>query len=243
MPYGLLTVPQVSQVSGIKTDTLYRAISSGKLKPLIKDGVKYLDYEKQMPKYCEKSRFFEWNGETVVRTIIHPWSKENRNESSVNPSQPPKQGQLLQRVKTSTGNGFKNSMNDDGIKDAKKAREQEAIYKAKKMRLDYEREAGKVVNVEEIKKQWEDTANLIQQKILSVPERVAPEITGIVMRHLEADTEFEAEHYIRNILREELIYALSGIADGLMEDDFEEPPSPIEIERMKSDEDDVEDDQ
>jgi len=131
-------------------------------------------------------------------------------------------------------NKDKNKNNDDNSK-VKKARIDELYYKAKMTKLKYEKEAGKLVDIDKVRKKEEDIALTLQDKLLSIPERIAPLLNGNIRTYLDQDKDFESEHYVRTKLKDELKYALTEISDILTNSKDNSDKSPLEADKNEID--------
>ncbi|QPC43997.1 hypothetical protein HW532_15645 [Kaustia mangrovi] len=79
----------------------------------------------------------------------------------------------------------------------------EKIWAARKRKLDYEREAGKLVSVDEVQRQAFETARATRDAILSIPDRISSLLAA------EVDPA-----RVNVLLADELRKALEGLADA-----------------------------
>lgn len=86
------------------------------------------------------------------------------------------------------------------------AREQEALFKAKKAQLDYEKDLQKSVDIEMVQKLIANLAVDTCKAILAVPDRVSPVLSTM-----------EDAHKIHQYLTEELKFALDTLSRTLVE--------------------------
>ena len=75
------------------------------------------------------------------------------------------------------------------------------LYSARTAKLDYLRRSGKLVEVDAVRRAWQNIAISVQKAVLAVPDRVAPLCVG------ENDLV-----QIRNKMRSELLYALKNLS-------------------------------
>jgi phage terminase Nu1 subunit (DNA packaging protein) len=99
------------------------------------------------------------------------------------------------------------------------AAKKKLIYQAEQEKLKYERDAGKVIDINIVMKEWSNIAVSVQKAILTVPDRVAPLCVG--------KESFE----IHTLLMMELKYALKNLSFEMKDqsnDDDEEAGTETE---------------
>lgn len=112
------------------------------------------------------------------------------------------------RAASSDDEDNENDDNESGpigpVKTIAEARLQRETYLALQAKLDYEKDSGLYISVEDVKREFEDIAVKVQMGVLSVPPRVSAIIA--------AETD---EFKVQSLLMSELKLALRTIADGL----------------------------
>ena len=78
--------------------------------------------------------------------------------------------------------------------------------KAKKAQLEYEKELGKKIDLDEVLIAQEEIATAVKSAVLSIPDRVCSEMVGM------------NAHDMHRLLTEELNHALTSLASGLRDE-------------------------
>ncbi len=91
-----------------------------------------------------------------------------------------------------------------GSGEYEKARTEKEIYRAKMAKLNYERMDGSLVPVEAVRKQAFETARMVRDSLLNIPNRVSPILAA------------ESDHReINQILTKEITQCLENLASDL----------------------------
>lgn len=91
-----------------------------------------------------------------------------------------------------------------------KARTMEAVFRAKQRELTYKIDSGKYVPIEKVKTEAFDLGRSVQQKLLTLPARLAPELA--VLAALPAD---QIEPAMRKRMTDEVKRIISDLITGL----------------------------
>ena len=89
------------------------------------------------------------------------------------------------------------------------AKTKETTYKARLRRLEYEERSGSLVNAVEVKAQWQELAQGLRTRLMSIPQALAPRLASMT-----------ESHDIRIALDEAIRQALQDVAD-----DARRPPA------------------
>jgi phage terminase Nu1 subunit (DNA packaging protein) len=84
------------------------------------------------------------------------------------------------------------------------AKTAEMVYRAKLRKLDFEVRSGKLIPADEVKVQWFKVCRGIRDKLLAIPQKLAPQLAGL------SDL-----HEVRDVLASEIEAALKGLNDEL----------------------------
>lgn len=144
-PRKWITQAEFSRLFNVTEETIRQAIKTGKIDRARKGGVWKINKETEGPKFANRSR-----------------SVLDREQSA--------EAQKL----ANTAPGEKSSSETEEEITPYNSRQQQELYKALKARLDYDRERGKVVDIEEAKAHWQNVAIAVRKYVLNIADRLAP---------------------------------------------------------------------
>ncbi len=80
------------------------------------------------------------------------------------------------------------------------ARLADMVYRAKLRRLEFETKQGKLVEAENVKQRWAAILVVLKERILAVPDKLAPELTALT-----------EERHVRDALKREMQAVLKAV--------------------------------
>jgi phage terminase Nu1 subunit (DNA packaging protein) len=81
------------------------------------------------------------------------------------------------------------------------------VFRAKLRRLEFETRQGKLIEAETVKTRWASILVEIKERILAMPDRLAPEVTALTDERQVREALKREMHALLNLLRSDVQYA------------------------------------
>lgn len=144
-PRKWITQAEFARLFNVSEEAIRQAIKTGKIDRAKKGGVWKINKETEGVKFANCSR-----------SLLDREQSEDARTIASKPAGVNSPGETEQEITPYN------------------SRQQQELYKALKARLDYQKEKGKVVDVEEAKARWQGVAVAVRKYILNIPDRLAP---------------------------------------------------------------------
>lgn len=158
--HGLLTVTEYARRRGVSHVAVIKAVKTGRITKT-PDG-------KIDPEKADQ----EWAANTDPSKPLNSVSGNPKHRRP--PDSPKIPGADVEAASTASAGGVPPYLQSRAIREA---------YEARLSKLDYEVRTGKLVNVDEVKVVAFNTARMARDKLMNMPDRLAPLLAGISDSH------------------------------------------------------------
>jgi phage terminase Nu1 subunit (DNA packaging protein) len=185
---------------GVTHAAIYNAVRSGRIDIVETSKGMRLDWITEFPKFVRSTsnptirkkfkNMKEYSGLRMKRNSKHLNISKTKNEKQGN-------GKIVEQELRNVFTMKIEEMDTGDILELTTA------IKAKKAQLEYEKELGKKIDLDEVLIAQEEIATAVKSAVLSIPDRVCSEMVGM------------NAHEMHRLLTEELNHALTSLASGL----------------------------